>query len=382
MKEKYMESEHPIFEAEHILERRIESAPRRATQPHRPIVVTPMQEIERIGQIVHELHQIEESHTIQVPETVLPSLPRGGETPMGVLADREARRLAKEQRERRMKGYKEKLLVIGDLQLLHETNQEGVGALMKYMADQAPTFTHVVLNGDIIDFQQQSGFRKDNQEGDSVTQDEQVAGRWFIDWVNQRFPNAKKVFMMGNHENRYRNMYLDSTNGVQQYLRPFEEVFGLEGWEVHQYGNGESYDWHGRKIRHGTRTGAVMNIPKIEMERNWKPNTVGHAVVNRMWEKVDSDGESYVSLVHSGFSRTAEYDRSGDKTPSNGFGVYYWTEVRGKPVESCYQIMFSATCPRFISPEGILYDGTGFNLRQEIGLDPKKRTRGRISNRG
>lgn len=281
----------------------------------------------------------------------------------------EENEMMKRFREISPKQYRDKMLVVSDLQLLHETNDEGVGALVKYIKDQGKTFTHVVLNGDIIDFQQQSGFRKDNQMGDSVTQDEQVAGRWFIDFINKECPDAKKVFMKGNHEQRYANMYLDSNNGVKQYLRPFEEVFGLEDWEVHEYGQGESYTWvSGRKVRHGTKAGVVQNIPKIEMERNWRSTTLGHAITDRSWVFVDSDGNVFTSFVHSGFSKTATYDRSGDKKPSNGFGVYYYTEVKGKGVENVYPIVFSAVNPRFISPEGKLYDGSKFDLRKEIGL--------------
>ncbi len=174
-------------------------------------------------------------------------------------------------------------------------------------------------------------------------------------------------------------MYDDTTNGVKQYLRPFEEVFGLKGWEVLPYGEGASYDWHGRKIRHGTKGGVVQNIPKIEMERNWRPTTVGHAITNRMCEFVDADGNSFTSFVHSGFSKTAKYDKSGDKKPSNGFGVYYYSEIKGKPIENAYQVIFPATNPRFISPEGQLFDGSNFNLRQEIGLDPLPRGKRRLS---
>lgn len=272
---------------------------------------------------------------------------------------------AKEIQPRR---YDEKLLVISDLQLLHETNEEGVGALLEYMKDQAPSFTHIVLNGDIIDFHQQSSFSSDNQLGDSVTIDEQVAGRWFIDWMGEHFPDAKKVFLKGNHEQRYDHMYENTTNGVKPYLKPFEEVFGLEGWEVLEYGKGQNFDWHGRKFVHGTRGGLKMNIPKLMMEDTWRPTTVGHSTTNRMWEFVDADGNSFTSFVHAGFSKTAEYDKSGFNKPSNGFGVYYYSEVKGKKIENAYQVIFGQNNPRFISPEGNLYDGQGFDLRAEIGL--------------
>lgn len=271
-------------------------------------------------------------------------------------------------RETQPKGYKEKLLVISDMQLLQETNEPAVGALLKYMEDQADTFTHVVLNGDIIDFHQQSSFSSDNQLGDSVTVDEQVAGRWFIDWMEEHFPQAEKVFMMGNHENRYKNMYENTNNGVKQYLRPFKEVFGLENWDVKEYGRGQNYDWHGRKFVHGTRAGQKTNIAKLVMEDSWRSTTQGHATTNRMWEFVDADGNSFTTFVHSGFSKTAEYDKSGFNKPSNGFGVYYWNEVNGKGFESAYQVIFGQTSPRFISPEGNLYDGEGFDLREKIGL--------------
>lgn len=364
-----------ISETARAKERRREFTP--AQSPEITPVLPPVNIEPQLASIREELSNIE---PISAPdtlseETVIGPIPDTGNETMNLKI---LQRKQKEIKEKTPQTYKEKMLVISDLQLLHETNEEGVGALIKYIKDQGRTFSAVVLNGDIIDFAQQSGFRKDNQLGDSVTQDEQVAGRWFIDFIGEQCPDAKKVFMKGNHEARYANMYLDTNNGVKRYLRPFEEVFGLEDWEVHEYGNGESFTWvTGRKVRHGTKGGAITNIPKIEMERNWRSTTVGHAITNRMWEFVDADGNSYTSFVHAGFSKTAAYDKSGDKKPSNGFGVYYASKIQGRWIENAYQIIFPANNPRFISPEGILYDGKGFNLREEIGLDPKRRGKNR-----
>lgn len=329
--------------------------------------------------ILAELRAIQPTEGgVSQPEVIEGISPVDTSTPLGILQEKSVKRKVKERKEKQPQGYTHKMLVVSDLQLLQETNEPAVGALLKYVVDQGHTFSEVVLNGDIIDFQQQGGFRKDNQLGDSVTQDEQVAGRWFIDFMREHTPNAReRVFMKGNHEARYANMYLDTNNGVQQYLRPFEEVFGLEAWDVREYGQGESYEWvTGRKVRHGTKGGAITNIPKIEMERSWRPTTVGHAITNRMWEHVDADGNSYTSFVHAGFSSTAHYDKSGDKKPSNGFGIYFASRVKGKWVENAYQVIMPANNPIFISPEGTLYDGTGFSLREEIGLEVK-RGRGR-----
>lgn len=359
--------EEVIFEGQKFIERRygLLVPDKRIVEP--PVTPSEPSTIDlRLSDVRTELASLPsvvpamKSKIIEVPQAI------GGDSPIG---EKEMKRRIRTVKEQSPKSYKEKLLIVSDLQLLHEANDEGIGALLKYITDQGKTFTHVVLNGDIIDFQQQTGFRKDNQLGDSVTVDEQVAGRWFIDFINTHCPKAKKVFMKGNHEARYDNMYLDSNNGIKQYLKPFDEVFGLTSWEVHEYG--ESYDWHGRKIRHGTKTGTVQNIPKIEMDRNWRPNSVGHAITNRMWEFVDADGNSYLSFVHAGFSKTATYDKTGDKKPSNGFGVYYWTEIGNRGIESPYQVIFGTSNPRFIGPEGHLYDGKGFNLRKAIGLDSK-----------
>ena len=332
---------------------------------------------DRIQTVRQELSHIQQE--VSITEPISPIEIHIPEPVVGeglILGEKLLKAKQKEVKEKTPQSYKEKLLVVSDLQLLRETNEEGLGAFLLYVKDQGRTFTHIVLNGDIIDFTQQGGFRKDNQMGDAVTRDEQIAGRWFIDFMTKECPNAKKVFMKGNHEARYDNLYLDSNNGIQQYLRPFEEVFGLEDWEVHSYGKGDSYDWHGRKIRHGTRTGK-QDIGKLEMQDNWRSNTLGHAIVNKMGEFVDADGNSFTTYLHAGFSQTADYDKTGNKTPSNGFGVYYYSEVKGTKIENAYQIIMPANNPRFISPEGTLYDGVGFNLRQEVGLDPK-RGRGRF----
>lgn len=352
-------------------ERESQSIPEAAEAPQ----LSPAPKIPRMFEVSPPLVVPEETWGVVDDDTIqLDTMPlEGGD--VGMLQEKQAKRKAMQQKERSPRRYDEKLLVISDLQLLHETNGEGVGALLKYVKRHGKEFTHVVLNGDIIDFQQQSSFKHDNQLGDSVTQDEQVAGRWFIDFIGRNCPSANKVFLKGNHEDRYENMYANTNTGVKQYMRPFEEVFGLKDWTVLEYGQGASFEHRGRKFRHGTKGGVVMNIPKLEMERNWRATTVGHAITNRMWEFVDADGHSYISFVHAGFSKTASYDKTGDKKPSNGFGVYYYAKEGTKWIETPYQVIFSTADNTFISPEGEVYSGRGFKLREEIGLDPK--TRGR-----
>ena len=335
----------------------------------------------RLAEVRSELTSISAENQNQVLENeqvIIESLPAviGGDSPSGILGEKDLKRRIAKAKETAPKGYKEKLVVISDYQLLREACDAIIGAQLKYLDAEAQSITHLVLNGDMLDFTQQSTFSHDNERGDSVTIDELEAGKWLIAWINERFPHAKKIFNKGNHENRYDNMFENRTDGVKQWLVPFVEMFNLQGWTINEYGGGNSYDWHGRLIRHGYKGGAKTNIPKSEFEESLVPTTVGHATTNRMWEVVDANGNSYQSFVHAGGSKVANYDKSGNKKPSGGMGVYYWTEVRGQKVENCYQVIMTPKNPRFISPEGNFYDGEGFNLRQEIGLDPKP-SRGR-----
>ncbi len=298
-----------------------------------------------------KLYYREGSRFVKLPETeVIEPLAEGDDVQLRL----------KRQREVAPRGFSEMLVVFNDTQLLKEADQEALGAFLKYVDANKDRITHIVANGDIADFTAQSGFDKDLNALNSAN-DEIEATRWVVDYLSDRLPNAKKVFIWGNHENRWHNL-VNAEMGNEPWVKTLDEQFGLtqNGWEQIKYGSGGFYDWHGHIFWHGHRSGAKANVPKLEMGDAGVGTTTAHINRNMYHEEVDARGVRKMSLTHGGFSKdNLGFMRKAVTGWSQGFGVYYYDRKTGiQP----YMVTMSHKNPRFISPEGQLFDGKGFKL--------------------
>lgn len=306
-----------------------------------------------------------------VLEGIAPSEP----TPIGILREKQVLRRQKEQKERAPKQYSEMLVVLNDLQLLRNADDEAVGAMMHYLEANGPKITHLVLNGDIVDMEQANTFGSTPDQAGTMA-DEIAAMRWFIDSMNRFMPNAKKVFVWGNHESRFNNYMANQTSGIEEWIKDPEEVFGLgSDWQTIKYGSGKFFQWHDRIFWHGHRAGSRSHIAKLELQDTGLVSvTTAHINRNQYHEERNALGRLSSGIVHGGFSRdNLSFMKKANTNWSQGFGVYFWDKKTG---EQPYSVVMKHGTPAFIGPDGNLYDGTGYNLREEIGLEVK-RGRGR-----
>lgn len=326
--------------------------------------------------ILQELQQLTvwneggELATPIVLEGIAPSEP----TPIGVLREKQVLKRQKELKEKSPKQYSEMLVVLNDLQLLRNADDEAVGAMMKYLEKNGSKITHLVLNGDIVDMEQANRFGSSPDQAGTMA-DEIAAMRWFIDKMNQFMPNSSKIFVHGNHDHRFKNFVANRTDGIEEWVRDPEEVWGIgSDWQVIPYGQGKFYKWHDRVFWHGQRAGAKSHIAKLEVQDAGVSVTTAHINRNQYHEERTALGELKSGIVHGGFSKdNLHFVKKANSNWSQGFGVYFWDKKTG---EQPYSVVMKHGTPAFIGPDGNIYDGTGFNLREEIGLEVK-RGRGR-----
>lgn len=327
--------------------------------------------------ILQELQQLTvwneggELATPIVLEGIAPSEP----TPIGVLREKQVLKRKKELKEKAPRQYSEMLVVLNDLQLLRNADDEAVGAMMKYLEKNGNKITHLVLNGDIVDMEQANVFGSTPDQAGTMA-DEIAAMRWFIDSMNKFMPNAKKVMVEGNHENRFQNYVANQTSGIEEWIKDPKEVFGFgSDWQVIKYGSGRFYQWHDRIFWHGHRSGSRSHIAKLELQDTGLVSvTTAHINRNQYHEERNALGVLSSGIVHGGFSKdNLSFMKKANTNWSQGFGVYFWDKKTG---EQPYSIIQKHGTPAFIGPDGNIYDGTGYNLREEIGLEIK-RGRGR-----
>lgn len=254
----------------------------------------------------------------------------------------------------------EMLVCVNDLQLRRQCDEEALGACIAFIEDYKDKITHFVLNGDILDFEEQSNYAKyPDQHGES--QNEIKAGQWLLRYISALLPNAEKVFVGGNHEERWSNMLRNQTMGFEEWVRPIEEMFLLPelNWEYIHYGMGNFYKWHDRGFWHGHRAGAKSNIPKLELEEMGISVTTAHINRNMFYEYVDALGVYKSGITHGGFSKdNLSFMKKANTGWAQGFGVYFWNEEIG---EQPYSIKMEHGKPFFIW-EGKKFSGKGWRI--------------------
>lgn len=266
------------------------------------------------------------------------------------------------------KFFTHRLLVANDPQLLRNADDEAIGAFIRYGEDTGKTVTHFIVNGDLTDNEKASVFPKMPRAGEDVTGDEIEATKWFLKKCESMFPNASLILIYGNHDKeRYFNYLKGQENGIEHFIKSYEEAMGIgERWKTVEYGAGNYYKWHDRIFWHGHRSGSKAHIAKLELQDAGVSVTTAHINKNQYHEERNALGELTTGIVHGGFSKdNLQFMKTANTRWSQGFGEYFWDKKTG---EQPYSIIMRHGNPRFIAPNGKIYDGKGYNLRKEIGL--------------
>jgi predicted phosphodiesterase len=110
--------------------------------------------------------------------------------------------------------------------------------------------TGVFLNGDVLDFYQLSDHYREPSMPN--LRDELEAGRKFFEWLRDRFPHARIVYKLGNHDERLAKYV--ATRAPQLFgLKQLEvgELLGLEGLGVEVVGGGRVVNLGKLPVVHG-----------------------------------------------------------------------------------------------------------------------------------
>jgi predicted phosphodiesterase len=111
-----------------------------------------------------------------------------------------------------------KWLILSDIHVPYH-DEEALEIALKYGEDQG--IEHIYLNGDTCDFYNVSSYQKNPEERDLAN--ELTKTRQLLGHLRQRFPKAKIVFKIGNHEDRWEK-YL--------YLKA-PELIGVANFELY-----------------------------------------------------------------------------------------------------------------------------------------------------
>lgn len=151
----------------------------------------------------------------------------------------------------------------------------------------------VIVGGDAIDAYSVSKYDPDPKRIDSL-QDEldQLGG--FLAAINKRQPSARKVFIMGNHEDRIPR-YMRRKAPALERLRSMSMSTLLQteenGFELH---NGEGILIDGTRYKHGVEVAQGSgNSVKKAMEKHWRNVFIGHCH-RRAVRRVRKDDREFV----------------------------------------------------------------------------------------
>lgn len=180
----------------------------------------------------------------------------------------------------------------------------------------------LVVLGDFLDFYAISRFGRKDPTRSVFVQDEIDVGRKLIARLSKMFPDARKIFCQGNHEERLSNFIKDNCPQLWGMI-DLREALGLtyHGWEWVPYG-------------HWVRVGKLLfahdfgvggkYFARRTLDKIWFSACIGHFHSHQAAEKVDVFGKTHRVWCPGwlGDIKTAgEYIQGGVADWSKGFSV-------------------------------------------------------------
>jgi len=174
----------------------------------------------------------------------------------------------------KMKGNSDvkSYLLLGCLHIPHH-NKKIFGGILDLM--DTHKFDGIILGGDVLDMGALSSYEKNKINKTGITlEDEYFAGNLVLDELEKRLPkNAEKVFMFGNHEDRYYRWLSDVNNSKYGDLIDPIKALGLQNRGYNVYNNYKQ-DYHklgSIYVSHGN----FYNIHVAKkMLDTWRRNTI------------------------------------------------------------------------------------------------------------
>ena len=188
-----------------------------------------------------------------------------------------------------------KWLILSDIHIPYH-DEEALEIALQYGEQEG--IEHILLNGDTTDFYNVSSYQKDPEERDLAN--ELTKTRQFLGHLRQRFPKAKIIYKIGNHEDRW-----------ERYLRvKAPELIGVANFEMYYI-----LDF----VKYGVEL--VTTMQKIKAGKHL---TIlhGHEVRNTgVYPARTLLQRTHVCTIAGHNHRTSTY---GEKTSDNKY-LYSWT---------------------------------------------------------
>lgn len=160
----------------------------------------------------------------------------------------------------------QRAIVLSDIHIPYH-DQKALAVALAFAQDFKPDL--IILNGDICDYYGASSYRKDPGRIDTL-QDEISETRAFLKHVRDLFPNARIVYLKGNHEDRLERFILDKAPELYSLdslsmdnLLHLEEM-GIEWLDEHAtFMLGELEIVHGFMVRGKSGYSAMSHHEKL-----------------------------------------------------------------------------------------------------------------------
>ena len=214
----------------------------------------------------------------------------------------------------------ETAVVISDVHVPFQ-DEHSLASLRKFLYDFQPDY--FIINGDFYDFYGISRFVKNPHRTQGGLQKELDLGYLVMKWLIDVIPNAKKVLVEGNHEERWGKFLKSDPN-----LMSLNSLNLLDNLRITDLGveySINSYMLHGLLIKHGT----YYNLHSVwkELTDEGCNGTSGHIHRVQMNARTyRSKTNIWVSTGHLADESLMDYTQTGKKVTNHqqSFNVYYF----------------------------------------------------------
>lgn len=119
-------------------------------------------------------------------------------------------------------------LLLSDVHIPYHT-EEAIEVALTYAEENKAD--HILLNGDICDFYNVSSYNKDPEERNLSNELQKT--RQFLAHLRERFPKAKIIYKIGNHEDRWEKYLTNKAPellGISQFK--MNEILNFDKWDI------------------------------------------------------------------------------------------------------------------------------------------------------
>lgn len=205
---------------------------------------------------------------------------------------------------------------------MHVPNHDAAAVLTTLRAINFLQPSYVVVLGDFADFASLSGHDRDRPTRESLQQ-EAVAVNTMLTAIETASPEAKRIYIQGNHEHRLDRYLMRTAEQVFPFVR-FQDIINLTQWTYVPYRS--SYKLGKLYLTHDTGR-AGINAHRYARDSHMGNTIIGHT--HRMAYEVKGtfQGQPHLAAMFGWLGdakKAAEYAHEANSSDwVHGFGIGY-----------------------------------------------------------